>query len=108
VPHQQAVHAIECMNAKKHVLIEKPMALSKEDADDIEAAVRCVVLASETGGTKLNALIQRVKNGVVTFVGYMRRYATAYLRIKEMLKNAKQIQYGEQCTYLDFCSHTTT
>ena len=70
----QAVQAVEAMDAGKHVMIEKPMALSHQDADDIEAA--------------------RVRNGVVAFIGYMRRYATAFLRVKELVKEAKEINYG--------------
>ncbi len=62
----QAVHAIQCLQAGKHVFIEKPMCLSHEDAYAVEAA--------------------RVKSGMVCFVGYMRRYATAFLRVKEAIQ----------------------
>lgn len=35
-----AKHAIDCLNRNKHVLIEKPMALSVKDADDIIALAK--------------------------------------------------------------------
>ncbi|OXG73217.1 hypothetical protein C348_06179 [Cryptococcus neoformans Gb118] len=68
-----AVNSIECMNAGKHVMIEKPMALSHRDANAIEEA--------------------RIKNGVVCFIAYMRRYATAFLRVKDMVKKSNSIRY---------------
>jgi predicted dehydrogenase len=61
-----AEHVIASANAGKHVLIEKPMAQTEAEADAIEKA--------------------RVDNGVVVFVGYMRRYATALERLKEAIK----------------------
>lgn len=61
-----AEQVIAAANAGKHVLTEKPMAQTLEEADAIEDA--------------------RVKNGVVVFVGYMRRYATALDRLKEAIK----------------------
>lgn len=64
-----AEHIIQCANAGKHVLTEKPMAQTLKEADDIEEA--------------------RVRNGVVVFVGYMRRYATALERLKEVIKGKK-------------------
>lgn len=45
------------------------MAQTLKEADDIEEA--------------------RVRNGVVVFVGYMRRYATALERLKEVIKGKK-------------------
>ncbi|GFZ47952.1 hypothetical protein JCM24511_05699 [Saitozyma sp. JCM 24511] len=67
-----AEHVIACADAGKHVMIEKPMAQTEAEADGIEAA--------------------RQRNGVVIFVGYMRRYATALLRMKEVL-DGKEIKY---------------
>jgi len=61
-----AEHIILAANAGKHVMIEKPMAQTLAEADAIEEA--------------------RVRNGVVIFVGYMRRYATALDRLKEAIK----------------------
>ncbi len=61
-----ASQAVECANAGKHVFIEKPMAQTLAEADAIEEA--------------------RKRNGVVMFVGYMRRYATALGRVKEAME----------------------
>jgi predicted dehydrogenase len=70
--YTQAIHAIQCLSASKHVFIEKPMCLSHEDAQAIEAA--------------------RVESGRICFVGYMRRYATAFLRVKEAIQGM-EIKY---------------
>jgi len=66
VDQYHAEHIILAANAGKHVMIEKPMAQTLAEADAIEEA--------------------RVKNGVVVFVGYMRRYATALEMLKEAIK----------------------
>jgi predicted dehydrogenase len=60
------IHALQCLDKGKHVLIEKPMALTIEDALKVEEA--------------------RVQTGKVVFVGYMRRYAQAFLRVKEAVQ----------------------
>lgn len=76
--HQtQSVHAIQCLEAGKHVFIEKPMAQTIREADDIEAA--------------------RMASGKLVFVGYMRRFATAFLRVKDMVGELESgdINYGE-------------
>lgn len=57
--------AIAAANEKKHVLIEKPMCLTKTEADAIIEA--------------------RDRNGVTIMVGYMRRYASSFVEaIKEI------------------------
>lgn len=58
------------------MLIEKPMALTLDGADEIIRAQR--------------------ESGKVVFVGYMRRYAAAFLRVKEMLQSLQpgKINYG--------------
>ncbi|XAO24836.1 hypothetical protein I312_103647 [Cryptococcus bacillisporus CA1280] len=53
-------------HAGKHVFIEKPMAQTLREADEIEAA--------------------RLASGKLVFVGYMRRYATAFLRVKKVVQ----------------------
>ncbi|WWC99989.1 hypothetical protein V866_006898 [Kwoniella sp. B9012] len=87
-------HAVQCLKAGKHVLIEKPMSLTKEGADEIEAA--------------------RVASGKVVFVGYMRRYAHAFLRVKEMISKLPKgsINYvrvrdiiGWNSQWVDQCAH---
>ncbi|ADV23793.1 Hypothetical Protein CGB_H0030C [Cryptococcus gattii WM276] len=63
--------------AGKHVFIEKPMAQTLREADEIEAA--------------------RLASGKLVFVGYMRRYATAFLRVKKIVQelDPAEINYGE-------------
>jgi len=67
-----ASQAIQAANAGKHIFIEKPMAQTLAEADKIEEA--------------------RVKNGVVIFVGYMRRFATALERVKEVMEG-EEVKY---------------
>ena len=66
VDQYHAEHAILCANAGKHVLLEKPMCQTLAEADAIEAA--------------------RIKNKVVIFIAYMRRYATALAEMKKALE----------------------
>lgn len=63
-------HAVQCLKAGKHVFIEKPMAITLGGADEIEAA--------------------RKESGNLVFVGYMRRYAEAFLRVKEMVQDLQK------------------
>ncbi|ORX35856.1 hypothetical protein BD324DRAFT_591908 [Kockovaella imperatae] len=75
VLHKDQLHArdtIACADAGKHVFLEKPMAQTEAEADAIEAA--------------------RVKNKVVIFIGYMRRYATALEVLKKAI-HGKTIKY---------------
>ncbi|OWT40795.1 hypothetical protein C362_01008 [Cryptococcus neoformans Bt1] len=67
-----AEQAILCADAGKHVMLEKPMVQTLKEADAVEEA--------------------RVRNSVVIFVGYMRRYATAFTRFKEAIAG-KDIKY---------------
>lgn len=69
----QAVYAVKAADAGKHVFIEKPMALSHVDAKAIQAA--------------------QDRNGVVVFVGYMRRYAPALELAKSEVKSMDKIHY---------------
>ncbi|KAG8725321.1 hypothetical protein FRC09_002203 [Ceratobasidium sp. 395] len=66
-------HLIEAADAGKHVLIEKPMALTNEDANAIIAAQK--------------------RNGVIVFVGYMRRYAPAFVEAVKIVRSIKNIDY---------------
>jgi len=66
--------AIAAMQQKKHVLIEKPMALNQADADAIIAA--------------------RDEAGVQVMVGYMRRFAPAFVQAAEEVRSMDQIQYA--------------
>ncbi|WWC58281.1 uncharacterized protein I303_100819 [Kwoniella dejecticola CBS 10117] len=67
-----AEHIVQCANAGKHIMIEKPMAQTLKEYDLVEEA--------------------RVKNNVVIFVGYMRRYSTALQRLKDEIEG-KEINY---------------
>lgn len=65
--------AVQAANAGKHVLIEKPMALTNEEADSIIAA--------------------RQLHNVVIFVGYMRRYAPAFVEAVKIVRGMNKIDY---------------
>lgn len=64
------------LEAGKHVFVEKPMALTQSGADEVIAAAKAA---------------QRV-----VFVGFMRRYAEAFLRVKDIVHAAPNggIAYG--------------
>lgn len=66
--------AIAALNNKKHVLIEKPMALNHADADAIIEA--------------------RDQAGVEVMVGYMRRFAPAFVQAVEEVKKMEKIKYA--------------
>ncbi|WP_233713267.1 Gfo/Idh/MocA family protein [Lederbergia citri] len=59
---------------KKHVFVEKPMCLTMEDADKIIEA--------------------RDANGVQVMVGYMRRFAPAFIQGVEEVKKIEKINYA--------------
>ncbi|KAG8679919.1 hypothetical protein FRC11_003145, partial [Ceratobasidium sp. 423] len=73
--------AIQAADAGKHVLIEKPMALTNEDADAIIAAQK--------------------RNNVIIFVGYMRRYAPAFVEAVKIVRNMKKIDYARNKFFVD-------
>lgn len=68
----------ECVTAALardiHVLVEKPMCLSRREADDIIAA--------------------RDRSGAVVMVGYMRRFAPAFLEAKAAVEQLGRINYA--------------
>lgn len=68
-----AEHAILAARSGKHVLIEKPMCLTLREADEIIAA--------------------RDNAGVHVLVGYMRRYAPAFLAAVEEVRRLERINY---------------
>lgn len=67
--------AISAVQNGKHVLIEKPMALNHADADALIAAKDAA--------------------GVQVMVGYMRRYAPAFVEAVEQLKSLGPIRYAK-------------
>jgi predicted dehydrogenase len=66
--------AINAVNNRKHVLLEKPMTLNQADADAIIRA--------------------RDAAGVQVMVGYMRRFAPAFTQAVEELKTLGKIKYA--------------
>lgn len=66
--------AIEAANSGKHVFVEKPMCISEREA---EAIIRA-----------------RDKAGVVVMVGYMRRFAPAFVRAKELVAGMGEITHA--------------
>lgn len=70
-----ASEAILALQANKHVFIEKPIALTLQDTDRIIAADRAA------GGSRV-------------FVGYMRRYAAAFVDAVKEVDNIGQIRYA--------------
>ena len=70
--HTEAV--VAAAENKKHILVEKPMCLTISDADKIIEA--------------------RDKNGVQVMVGYMRRYAPAFIEGVKEIKKLEQINYA--------------
>ena len=67
-------HALLALEKDKHVFVEKPLALCYRDMDALEAA-------------------QATSKGTI-FVGYMRRYAPAFLQIMEEVGDISKIQYA--------------
>jgi predicted dehydrogenase len=66
--------AIAAAKNNKHILIEKPMTLNHADAD---ALIRA-----------------RDESGVQVMVGYMRRYAPAFIKALEEIKSLGDLQYA--------------
>jgi predicted dehydrogenase len=80
-PH--AFHAevtLAAIAAGKHVLVEKPMCVNQREAQEIVAA--------------------RQKNGVVVQVGYMRRYAPAFLYACDAVKQIGAIKFARVRDFL--------
>lgn len=70
--HADAV--VEALEHGLHVLVEKPMCLSPREAEAIIAA--------------------RDRSGATVMVGYMRRYAPAFLEAKKLLPSLGKINYA--------------
>lgn len=67
---------VKSLRAGKDVFVEKPMALSLEGAEEIERVQK--------------------ETGKIVFVGFMRRYAEAFLRVKDVVQKTPkgEINYG--------------
>ena len=64
-----ASQALKALKAGKHVFVEKPLALTKNEIDQIEEA--------------------QLESGSMIMVGYNRRFAPQVQKIKDLLKNKK-------------------
>jgi len=65
--------AMDCLEAGKHILVEKPLALNSEDAEKLVARAK--------------------EKGLVLAVGYLFRLNPAVIRLKEELESAGRIHY---------------
>jgi predicted dehydrogenase len=77
VANPNAFHAevtLDAIAAGKHVLVEKPMCITRREADQIIAAQK--------------------ESKVVVQVGYMRRYAPAFLKGCDLVKEMKEIRFA--------------
>ncbi len=70
--HADAV--IDALDHGLHVLVEKPMCLTRREADAIIAA--------------------RDRSGRIVMVGYMRRFAPAFLEAKELLASLGEVRFA--------------
>jgi predicted dehydrogenase len=83
VANPNAFHAqvtLDAIAASKHVLVEKPMCVTRREADQIVAAQK--------------------NSQVVVQVGYMRRYAPAFLEGCEAVKALKEIKFARVRDFL--------
>jgi predicted dehydrogenase len=83
IANPNAFHAevtLDAVAAGKHVLVEKPMCVTRREADEIIAAQK-----------DSNVLVQ---------VGYMRRYAPAFLEGCEAVKAMKEIKFARVRAFL--------
>jgi predicted dehydrogenase len=77
VANPNSFHAevtLDAIAAGKHVLVEKPMCVTRREAEQIVVAQK--------------------KSGVAVQVGYMRRYAPAFLEGCEIVKAMKEIKFA--------------
>jgi predicted dehydrogenase len=85
IANPNAFHAevtLAAVAAGKHVLIEKPMCICRREADEIIAAQK--------------------NSDVLVQVGYMRRYAPAFLEGCEAVKTMKEIKFARVRDFLGF------
>ena len=83
IANPNAFHAemtLDAIAAGKHVLVEKPMCVTRREADQIVAAQK--------------------NSNVVVQVGYMRRYAPAFLEGCQAVKAMKEIKFARVRDFL--------
>ncbi|MGC5771176.1 Gfo/Idh/MocA family protein [Paenibacillus pabuli] len=64
-PHDQTALVLECIQAGKNVYVDKPLGWNAAEAADIAQAAE--------------------KAGVIVMVGFMKRYAPVYMKLKELI-----------------------
>jgi predicted dehydrogenase len=74
--HGQA--CVEAAEAGKHVFVEKPLAFTMRELDEVEAAIAA--------------------SGVTLQVGYMKRYDPAYVRARPLVRAIEDLRYGQITT----------
>src|SRR6516165_6258282 len=87
IANPNAFHAevtLDAIAAGKHVLVEKPMCVTRREAEQIIAAQK--------------------NSNVVVQVGYMRRYAPAFLDGCQVVKEMKEIKFARVRDFLGFNS----
>jgi predicted dehydrogenase len=87
IANPNAFHAevvLDAIAAGKHVLVEKPMCVTRREADQIISA-------------------QKTSN-VVVQVGYMRRYAPAFLEACEVVRKMGEIKFARVRDFIGFNS----
>lgn len=67
-PQDQTALALECIKAGKHVYVDKPLGWNAAEASVVADAAE--------------------KTGVVVMVGFMKRYAPVYVKLKELIDGA--------------------
>lgn len=101
---RQAAYAVEAADNGKAVFIEKPMALTHADAQSIiDAEARNKVSPACSANFRFGAEISRPSQ-VTIFVGYMRRYATAFEVAKKEIQSIKKIDYVRVRDIIGFVS----
>jgi predicted dehydrogenase len=87
VASPNAFHAevtLDAIAAGKHVLVEKPMCITRREADQI--------------------IVAQKSSNVVVQVGYMRRYAPAFLAGCEAVRRMKEIKFARVRDFLGYNS----
>ncbi|HEY3110441.1 MAG TPA: Gfo/Idh/MocA family oxidoreductase [Chloroflexota bacterium] len=77
-PGSHGEACVEAATADKHVFVEKPLAFTMRELDEIEAAIE--------------------RAGVTLQVGYMKRYDPAYVRARPLVRALADLRFGQITT----------
>ncbi len=103
---------IESLNAGKHVLVEKPLAMNQDELDDIHKALNKAETFLTVGfNRRYSPFIQKVKNYLSktsgsVFINY--RINAGFLPISHWTQNPKEGGgriIGEGCHFIDLCNY---